>query len=101
MPSTQYSADLGVRGIWQPQTEALFNIQVVNTDAPSYVKCTVDTVLLTAEQEKKKYLEAVQTRSATFTPFVVSVDGVLGREANVLIKHLAEKIAFKWEKEKS
>ena len=39
--------------------------------------------------------KAVQTRHATFTPFVVSVDGVLG---NVLIKRLAEKIAFKWEK---
>ena len=47
-------------------------------------------MLQTAEQEKKKkYLEAVQTRRATFSPFVVSVDGVLGREANVLIKRLA------------
>ena len=50
------------------------------------------------EDKKTKYLEAVQTRRATFTPFVVSVDGVLGREANVLIKRLAEQIAFKWEK---
>ena len=88
-------ADLGIRGIWRPQTEALFDIRVVNTDAPSYVKCTVNAVLLTAEQEKKKkYQEAVQTRRATFTPFVVSVDGVLGREANVLIKRLAEKNSF-------
>ena len=49
------------------------------------------------QEKKKKYLEAVQTRHATFSPFVVSVDGVLGREANVLIKRLAEKIAYKWE----
>ena len=90
-------ADLGIRGIWQPQTEALFDIRVVDTDAPSYVKRTVEAVLQTAEQEKKKYLEAVQTRRATFSPFVVSVDRVLGREANVLIKHLAEKIAYTWE----
>ena len=68
------------------------------TDAPSYVKRTVEAVLQTAEQEKKKkYLEAVQTRRATFSPFVVSVDGVLGREANVFIKRLAEKIAYTWE----
>ena len=39
--------------------------------------------ILIAEQEKKKYLEAVQTRCATFTPFVVSIEGVLGSEANV------------------
>ena len=55
-------------------------------------------MLQTAEQEKKKYLEAVQTRHATFSPFVVSVDGVLGRGANVLIKRLAERIAYTWEK---
>ena len=69
------------------------------TQASSYVKHTVEAVLQTAEQEKKKkYLEAVQTGRATFSPFVVSVDGVLGREVNVLIKHLAEKIAYIWEK---
>lgn len=26
-------ADLGVRGVWQPQTEALFDIHVTDTDA--------------------------------------------------------------------
>ena len=92
-------ADLGIRGIWQPQTEALFDIQAVDMDAPSYVKRTVEAALQTAEQEKKKkYLEAVQTRRATFSPFVVSVDGVLGHEVKLLIKRLAEKIAYKWEK---
>ena len=55
-------------------------------------------MLQAAKKEKKKYLEAVQTRRATFSPFVVSVYGVLGREANVLIKRLTEKIAYKWEK---
>ena len=74
-------ADLGIWEIWQPQTEALFDIRVVDTDALPYVKRTVEAVLQTAEQEKKKFLEAVQTRCETFSPFVVSVDGVLGREA--------------------
>ena len=29
-------ADLRVHGVWQPQTEALFDIRVVDTDARSY-----------------------------------------------------------------
>ena len=33
-------AHLDIRGIWQPQTEALFDILVVDTDAPSYIKRT-------------------------------------------------------------
>ena len=29
-------ADLSIRGIWQPQRVALFDIRVIDTDAPSY-----------------------------------------------------------------
>ncbi|KAL5493238.1 hypothetical protein EMCRGX_G014385 [Ephydatia muelleri] len=62
-------ADLGVRGLWAAQTEALFDIRVMDTDAQSYISRTVDSVLLSAENEKK-YLDAL----------------------------LATKIALKWEK---
>ena len=30
-------ADLGIRGVWTPQVEALFNIKVIDTDAPSHL----------------------------------------------------------------
>ena len=33
---TALVADLGVRGMWQPQTEALIDVRVVDTDAPSH-----------------------------------------------------------------
>ena len=71
-------ADLGVRGVWIPQGEALFDVRVVDTDASSYVNCSVSTVLASAEEEKKrKYLPAAELHHASFTPFVVSVDGHL------------------------
>ena len=92
-------AYLGVRGLWAAQTEALLDIRVVDTDAQSYTSRTVDSVLLSAENEKKnKYLDAVEARRASFTPFVTPIDGVLAREANSVIKLLATKIALKWEK---
>ena len=31
--------DLGVRGVWSPQTEALLDIRIIDTDAPSYKHC--------------------------------------------------------------
>ena len=86
-------ADLGVRGVWAAQTEALFDIRVMDTDARSYTSRTVDSVLLSAENEKN-----IEARHASFTPFVTSIDGVLGREANSVMKLLATKIALKWEK---
>ena len=92
-------ADLSFRGVWQPQTVALFDIRVVDTDAPSYSHRDVAAVLSSAEEEKKRrYCDAADVCCASFTPLVVSVDGVLGREADHFIQLLAEKIAIKWKK---
>ena len=41
-------ADLGVRGVWIPQGEALFDVRVVDTDAASYVNRSVSAVLASA-----------------------------------------------------
>ena len=58
-------ADLGVRGVWQPQTQALFDIRVIDTDAPSHVHVnrSVAAILASAEAEKKKiYNNAANAR---------------------------------------
>ena len=68
---------------------ALFDVRVTDTDAPSHSQRVVTAVLSSAEEEKKKkYSEAAALRRASFTPLVVSVDGVLGREANFLSNNL-------------
>ena len=90
-------ADLGVRGVWQPQAEALFDVRVVDTDAQSYVQRAVSAVLASAEREKKrKYSQAIEARHASFFPFVLSVDGLLAREARFVLKHFADRLATKW-----
>ena len=66
-----------------PQVEVLFNIhvRVVDTDTKSYTNHTPGEVLAHAEKEKKaKYGLAYKKRRAVFTPFCVSVDGMLGRD---------------------
>ena len=56
-------------------------------------------LLLAENEKKKKYLDhAVEARHASLTPFVTSIDGVLARDANSVMKLLATKIALKWEK---
>ena len=53
------NADLGVREVWTPQGEALFDVRVADTDVASYVNHPVSAVLASAEEEKKhKYLSA-------------------------------------------
>ena len=92
-------ADLGVRGVWIPQGEALFDVRVVDTDATSYVNCSVSTVLASVEEEKRwKYLFATEFRHASFTPFVVSVDGALGHGALMFFQRLADRLCSAWGK---
>ena len=54
-----------------------------------------------ARKKKRKYSAAAEERCATFTPFVVLVDGVLGHVAQQLMKRLGDRIALKWEKSHS
>lgn len=47
----------------------------------------VSAVLASAEKEKKKkYANAALTRHASFSPFVLSVDGLLAREAHFVVQ---------------
>ena len=92
-------ADLGVRGVWIPQAEALFDVRVIDSDTASYVDHPVSSVLATAEEEKKrKYLPAAQQCHASFTPFVVSIDGALGHEALMFLQRLSDRLADSWGK---
>jgi hypothetical protein len=72
---------------------------VTDTDAPSYRTRDPASVLKSQEKEKKwKYLEACLEERRHFTPFVVSTDGMMGREANMFAKRLSAKLAKKWQK---
>eukprot|EP00957_Ditylum_brightwellii_P133355 10167535-Ditylum_brightwellii.AAC.1 len=57
----------------------------------SYLNKTVDKHLLVQEKEKKdKYLPMCREQQKNFTPFVVTVDGILGREVKMMCKQLAK-----------
>ena len=89
---------IGIRGVWTPQVEALFHfdIKVIDTDGPSHLHRTLASILDSGALEKKKLI--LEDRRGTFTPFVTSVDGLLHREAEHFLKHVATSIAAKWEK---
>ena len=92
-------ADLQVRGVWQPQVDVLFDVRVVDTDAPSYRGRSLQAVLDSAEAEKKrKYLEACLARHAGFTPLYFLIDGMLGSEADCFFRRLTDRLCAKWER---
>jgi hypothetical protein len=69
-------------------------------DGNSYCKHPPAKVIETQEKEKKrKYLEnCLKQRHHFTTPFAISFDGLLGREAATFSKRLAAKLALKWQR---
>jgi hypothetical protein len=77
-------------------TDCILDVRVTDTDATSYALKPSDKVLEAAEKlKKKKYLQACLEQRRHFTPFVVSVDGLLGKEAKTVLKVLAARTATK------
>ena len=57
----------------------MFDIQIFNLNAGSYLRMTPEKVLAKAEKEKKYlYPQACLERRRTFTPMVYSTDGIPG-----------------------
>jgi hypothetical protein len=89
--------DILVRGFWARGTDCIIDVRVTNTDAKSQRHKDPDKILSQHEREKKrKYLEPCLKQRRHFTPFVVSTDGLLGREATVFLKRLASVLSDKW-----
>ena len=72
-------------------------MRVVNTDALTYQLKAPEKCLHKSEKGKKKmYLEAYLQQRRHLSPFVASVDGLLGLEATANLKRIASRLATKW-----
>jgi hypothetical protein len=76
-----------IRGFWAHATDAIIGVQVTDTGVKSSRSHDPHKVLAQQEHEKrKKYFDACLKQCKHFIPFVVSMDGLLGREAAELLK---------------
>ena len=72
-------------------------MHVLNTDALTYLSKAQEKCLHEAEKGKKKmYLEACLQQRWNFSPFVASVDRLLGVEATPTLKSISSVLATKW-----
>jgi hypothetical protein len=88
--------DVLIRGLWARGTDCIIDVRITDVDAASNRSKDPHKVLNTHKREKKKkYPEACLEQRRHFTPFVVSTDGLLGREAKTLLKKLSSVLAEK------
>ena len=72
-------------------------MRVVNTEAKSHSEKPLDKCLQESERENKRiYLEACLQQRRHYPPFVASVDGFLGVEAEATLKRIASRLTTKW-----
>ena len=90
--------DISARGVWQSHATAVFDVRVIDSDAPSYSHMSPKAVLRSAETAKKnKYSSACESIHTSFTPLCFTIDGLVGVEANTFLKKLAERLSLKWD----
>jgi hypothetical protein len=88
-----------IRGFWGRGTDCIIDVRVTDTDAKSNLNKDPAKILEAHEKEKKrKYLKSCLEQRRHFTPFVVSTDGLIGKEAKTLLKKLSSLLAQKWGK---
>jgi hypothetical protein len=84
--------DVLIRGRWERGTDCIIDVRVTDTDTDAKSNLSKDPakVLEAHEKEKKrKYVKPCLEQRHHFTPFVVSTDGLIGKQAKTLLKKLS------------
>ena len=83
-------ADVCVRGVWEPQNKALFDITVVDTDVRSYHACSSMMFYVLPRLRRSINIYRVIWINVPHLLLYASVDGMLGAEAEFFIKRLGD-----------
>ena len=75
----------------------MFDICILNADAPSYSSISLEALFNSARDRKKsKYGDIAEARRATFTPIIATCDAVFDHEAVTYFKRISTLLSSKW-----
>jgi hypothetical protein len=99
-PSPSKRGDAGAHGFWQVGHITIIDVCIADTQSCSYRNKDYQKVLVQQEKEEKhQYLCPCLEMWKDFTPLVYSVDGIAGREAKNVERHLVCHLLEKWHKQ--
>ena len=90
----QARLDISARSVWHVLERAFFDVRVFHAPAPTNASKEILAMYLAHETEKKRNYNArvIEIEKGTFTPLVFSTTGGMGKEAQKLVKTLAQKM---------
>ena len=87
-----------IRGLWDRQVDAIIGVKLGDADVDMYMYEPITLLLARWEKIKKdKHGKHCHGQRKYFSPFVLSVDRILGREALVMLYQLSRVMAEKGE----
>ena len=89
--------DIRVRGFWERQRSAFFDVRVCHPNADSYCEQKPEQIYKQHENEKKRQYgsRVMEVEQGTFTPLIFSITGGMGAECKLYHKRLVELSAIK------
>ena len=90
-------ADIGVRGLDQVGKVTMLDVRICHPVSKEYPGRSTADALNSAEVDKTaKYGEACRENGWLFRPFVMSTDGVLGDQAETVVRRIGESLSQRW-----
>ena len=95
--SSEARLDIKAGGFWSRGVTAFFDVRVTHVNSMSNQKKSTQTIFQEQENEKKrKYQQRIlDVEMGTFTPLVFGTNGGMGKECQMFLKNLAEKLSHK------
>ena len=89
--------DIRARNFWRQGQDEFFDIRVTQVNALSHKDLSTESIFRKQENEKKRqYNQRIKdVEHGTFTPLVLGTNGGMGKEGQMFLKQLADKLANK------
>lgn len=89
--------DLLIKNLWNRGTNCVIDVRVTDLEEKYNTRRTSEKDLMYHEKlKRKKYGDKCKERQLDITPFIILADGMLAKEADAVLKRLAERLTLKW-----
>ena len=89
--------DVIIQDLWESQNDSIIDIILGDPGCDSHKKEPTRTLLDWWENKRRTKTASIATSNGIFSPFVLSFDDMLGKEALVVLANLSRLIAAKLE----